>query len=53
MFDLLKARDNTVFIPSHPKNIKYVLVRDLPEDRVFFRVFYRNLIGIINFSQRC
>ena len=29
--------------PFHPKNLKKVLIRDLPEDGVFFRVFYRNL----------
>ena len=25
--------------PSHPKNIEKVLIRDVPEDGVFFRVF--------------
>ena len=28
---------------SHPQRIEKVLIRDFPEDGVFFRVFYRNL----------
>ena len=29
--------------PSHPPKIENVLMRNFPEDRVFFGVFYRNL----------
>ena len=29
--------------PPIPPKMEYVLIRDFPEDGVFFRVFYRNL----------